>query len=72
MRAFALTSFEGPASLELVEVPEPQLRPLCVKLEVRAIGINALAILERGEVPGKAIVAPDGAGEGLPSSRPER
>lgn len=39
MRAFQLTSYEGPGALELVEVPEPEADGQ-VLLEVEAIGIN--------------------------------
>ncbi len=45
MRAVVVDKWTEPADLELREVPEPELRSGCVKLEVRAAGCNFFDIL---------------------------
>ena len=40
MRALTLNGYDGIASIRLADVPEPELRPNDVLLEVRAASIN--------------------------------
>jgi NADPH2:quinone reductase len=55
MRAVVVDRWLEPSELKVVEAPEPEVRPGCVKLEVRAAGCNFFDILM---VQGKYQVRP--------------
>ena len=40
MKAIVRKGFGGPEVLEVVDVPEPSVRPGCVLIRVRAFGLN--------------------------------
>ena len=58
MRAIVFEKHGGPEVLELRDVPEPEIRPDEVRVEVKACGINHLDLWVRRGLPGLAVEMP--------------
>ena len=58
MRAIVFEKHGGPEVLELRDVPEPEIRPDEVRVEVKACGINHLDLWVRRGLPGLAVEKP--------------
>lgn len=47
MKAIVRKAFGGPEVLEVVDVPEPAVRPGCILIRVRAFGLNRAELYMR-------------------------